>query len=80
MENHLAMKLGQLVDIVMRNIFRKYFPLFGVLRPKARYFFQLQTYPNQTNVAQCCVSCRNQYDWFLYEIELWAKMVLSKTN
>ena len=45
MENHLGMKLGQLVDIVMRNIFREYFPLSGVLGPKARYFLSYKPTP-----------------------------------
>ena len=40
--NHLATKLGQLIEIVKGNIFRKYFPRFGGLCPKSRLFLIYQ--------------------------------------
>ena len=36
--NQLVMKIGQLVDLVMGNIFRKYFAWFGELGSKSRPF------------------------------------------
>ena len=70
------MKLAQLIDINMNNIFRKYFAWFGKLYPKSGPFITLPTY--QISQNQLWWVCGFLF-WWMYAFGQSKKQQTSST-
>ena len=72
--NHLVLIIGQVIHIVIGNIFKKYFALFGELGPKSRLEFLVFTY-----LKLCNATIKNNKYYLLkinrlHDIAIFAKL------